>query len=365
MEVTCGYKQLMEAAQVAERLVGKKESLPVLSCILITATKNNILLTATNLEAGVELTIPAKVEEEGMVAVPAYVLSQTIRTSPEDKLTLQSDGNTLIIGVKGGKTAINAIAHDEFPPLPKTDASGISIEKQALIEGISSVSYAASQSTIRPEFASVYLHTDQNNFTCAATDSFRLAEKKTTLTSPEDIPDTLIPTKNALELVHMLEYVSEDIVTLVVDDGQLSIAAGNTYFISRIVDATFPNYTAIIPKGFTTEVTALKADVIAALRKAKLFSHTAQQVSFSVAPKEKRCVVNAQHADIGEMHDTIEAVVEGEDIDIKFNITYLTDCFSSIPQDSVVLKFAGSGKPLVIQGVGDSSFTYLVMPLNR
>ena len=365
MEVTCGYQQLNEAVQVAERLIGKKESLPVFSCILIRATKTTLTVSATNLEAGAEIAIPAKVSEEGIVAVPAYVLSQTIRASQGEHISLSSDGNTLIFGAKGGKTAINALPHDEFPLLPKTEEDGISIEKQALIEGITSVSYAAAQSMIRPEFASVYLHASQNSLTCAATDSFRLAEKKTTLTAPEEIPETLIPTKNALELVHVLEHMSQDIVTLTVDDGQLSVSADNTYFISRIVDATFPNYTAIIPKTFTTEVTALKVDVLTALRKAKLFSHTTQQVSFSVSPKEKQCVINAQHADIGEMHDTLEAVVEGEDIDIKFNISYLSDCFSSIPQDSVTLRFAGSGKPLVIQGVGDSSFTYLVMPLNR
>jgi DNA polymerase-3 subunit beta len=366
MEFSCGHQQLLEAVQVAERLVGKKDTLPVLSCVRL-ETKSNILsITATNLDAGIEIHIPAKVIDTGVVAVPASIFSQTIRAIQDDKITIKNNETTLIIQTTKGKTVINTIAHDEFPSLPKIEKTNtVTIDKQTIIEGITSVAYAAATSLIRPEFASVYFSINNNTFVCVATDSFRLAEKRTNIPDPITIPEILIPTKNALELVHVLEHTTSDMVSIAIDDGQLSVFSSNIYYISRIVDASFPHYQTIIPKEYAAEITVLKADIVQSLRKARLFSHTNQQVQFSIDPKEKKCIIHAHHSDVGEMNDSLDAVMEGEPIDIKFNIQYISDCFNVIPQDSVTLKFAGNAKPLVIRPIGDNSFMYLVMPLNR
>lgn len=366
MEFSCGHTQLLDALQTAERVTGKKESLPVLSCIKLETENNLLIISATNLDAGVEIRIPAKVKDSGIITVPASIITQTIRAIQSEQVTLHTKSTTLVIETKNGRTTLNTISPEEFPSIPKTESKQqLTIDKNTVIDGIMSVSYAAATSLIRPEFASVLVSVHQNKFICAATDSFRLAEKKTIIPDPIDVSEILIPTKNALELVHVLEKSSDDTLSITVDDGQLCVQSSNTYFISRIIDATFPNYQTIIPKSYTTEITVLKADLVTSLRKARIFSHTNQQVSFTINPKERQCFINAHHGDIGEMNDSLDAVMEGEPIDIKFNLQYLSECFTVIPQDSVTLKFAGNAKPLVIQPVGDNSFTYLVMPMNR
>ena len=101
------------------------------------------------------------------------------------------------------------------------------------------------------------------------------------------------------------------------------------------------------------------------LRKARVFSGTDQHIGLHVYPKKKIFSATARSSDVGEMSDSIDAALSGEDMDINFHIGYLSDCLSSIESESITLNFSSIGRPLIIQGVSDSSFTYLVMPLNR
>lgn len=366
MNISCPLTQLSKALSIAEKLSGKKESLPVLSCFLLEARKNDCVVRATNLEAGVEVILPCKVQEAGVVAVPVTLFSQVIRNARGESVELEVIEGTLSVKTKGGKAQVKIVAHEEFPRIPTSNQeSSVTLRKSILTEGITSVVYAAAQSTIRPEFASVYIHQEGQSIYFTATDSFRLAEKKILLPQQVEIPETLLPTKNALEMLHVLELLDEDEVKIHIEDGQISVEGVSVRFVSRVVDAVFPNYQAIIPKNFVTEVVALKQDVASGLRKARLFAHTTQQVSFHIYPGKKICTLTASHQDTGDVADTIDAVVKGDDLDINFNIGYVADGLSSIPDDSISLSFAGPGKPLVVKGVADASFTYLVMPLNR
>jgi DNA polymerase-3 subunit beta len=225
--------------------------------------------------------------------------------------------------------------------------------------------YAASPSMIRPELGSVFVSPRKSGVVYVATDSFRLAEKTTPGAAREDGDDVLIPLKHTGELLHVLEHIPDEEVVLSTEDAQMSVAAPHIKFVSRVVDATFPNYKEIVPRSFATEATLLRNDLVETLRKARVFSGAEQQVGLHLYPKRKVFSATAQSADVGEMSDTIDAALSGDDIDINFHIGYLADCFSSIESDSISLGFSGPGKPLVVKGVSDPTFMYLVMPLNR
>jgi DNA polymerase-3 subunit beta len=367
MKIITTKEKLLNAVLIAERLVGKKESLPILACVVIQVEKD-VVCKATNLEAGVEVSVPADIDEKGVVAVPAGVLSQTLRSISGDKITLKTDGANLVVESRGSKTLIKAIPHEEFPslPLPREEkAAGVRLKREEFLQGLHSVMYAASPSMIRPELGSIFVSPQKGGVVCVATDSFRLAEKTTSGASRDDGDDVLIPLKHAGELVHVLERITDEEVRLSTEDSQMLLSASGLRFVSRVVDATFPNYKEIIPKKFTSEATVLKNDLAETLKKARVFSGGDQQVGFHLYPKRKIFTATAQSADVGEMSDTIDAALSGEDIDINFHIGYLSDCLTSIQSDSLILGFSGAGKPLVIRGVSDPAFMYLVMPLNR
>ncbi len=365
MKITTTKEKLLSGILMAERITGKKESLPILSCVLVESGKD-IKLRATNLEAGIEVSIAGDVEEKGVVAVPAAILSQTIRAISGDKVTLSSEDGNLLIESRGTKTLIKAVPHEEFPVLSSDGGKKeIKLARERLIRGIQTVSYAASPSMIRPDLGSIYISIQDGAMVCVATDSFRLAEKTVSETGARASGELLIPLKHALELVHVLERLNDDTVSLSTDDAQLVVVGSGTRFVSRVVDATFPNYKEIIPKKFTSEATMLKNDLAEMLRKARVFSGSEMHVGLHIYPKKKIFTATARSADVGEMSDSIDAALSGDDLDINFHIGYLADCLSSIESDSVVLGFSGPGRPLVIRGVSDTSFTYLVMPLNR
>ncbi len=217
---------------------------------------------------------------------------------------------------------------------------------------------------IRPELGSIFVSIKNNAILCVATDSFRLAEKMIPAGGKSDV-ELLIPLKHAHELVHVLEHVSEDSIELITGESQMVVVGGETRYVSRIIDGTFPNYKEILPKKFETEATVLKNDFAEMLRKARVFSGNDQHVGLHVYPKRKIFSATARSSEVGEMSDSIDAALIGEDLDINFHIGYLADCLPIIESDSIVLGFSGPGKPLVIRGVSDASFTYLVMPLNR
>jgi DNA polymerase III subunit beta len=356
-------EKILNAIQLVERITGKKESLPVLSCILFDSSKE-LVLRATNLEAGIEVQVPADIEEKGVLAVPASVLSQTVRAISGEKVSFKAEEGNLLVESKGSKTLIKSIPHEEFPIISANEKKGLPIQRERLLQAIQSVSYAASPSMIRPELGSVYLSLRDGKVTCVATDSFRLAEKVIQGSTKEDV-EILIPLKHALELAHILERIDDEEVSLAVDESQISMTGSGVRYVSRVVDGTFPNYKEILPKESSTEAVILKNDLQEMLRKARVFSGNDQHVGFHIYPKKKIFSATARSADVGEMSDSIDAALTGEDLDINFHIGYLSDALPTIQSDSITMAFSGPGRPLVIKGISDPTFTYLVMPLNR
>jgi DNA polymerase-3 subunit beta len=366
MRITTTKEKILNAVVICERVVGKKESLPVLSCVLLEAGTKDLIIRSTNLEAAVEIHVPCEVEEKGIVAVPAGILSQTLRSTIGDKITFRNEDTNLLIESRGAKTLIKAIPHEEFPRIgDQKRKTMVTIAREAILAGLQAVLYAASPSMIRPELGSVCISSSPQGLLCVATDSFRLAEKKIQSSSKEFEVEILLPLKHATELSHILEHIDDEGIDIYADDTQLAVGGSGITYTSRIIDGTFPDYKQIIPKTFIAEATILKADFAEMLRKARVFSGDDQHVGFHVYPKKKVFSATARSSDIGEMSETIDAALSGEDIDINFHIGYIADSLSSIASDSIMLSFAGIGKPLVVRGVSDQSFTYLVMPLNR
>src|SRR3989344_7206583 len=364
MKVIVPKNLLLSCLSITERITGKKETLPVLSCVVFKVS-DSISLSATNLEAGVLCVIPGNITEKGSVAVPASTLSQTIKSIREETITLKKEGENLYVESRHTKTIVKTVSDSEFPEFSPSNKIGFLVEITHLISSIQSVSYAASTSVIRPEIGSVYLTTTGKSLSAVSTDSFRLAEKTVQRSVREGEGEVLIPLKHALELSYILERIHADEVSVVLEESQMTISGGGVRFMSRVIDGVFPNYKEIIPKSFETEATLLKSDFSDILKKARIFSGSDQSVGFHLYPKRKVFSMTARDADIGEMSDTLDAALSGEDLDINFHIGYVAECLPSIESDSVTLSFSGVGKPLVIKGVSDSSFLYLVMPLNR
>jgi DNA polymerase-3 subunit beta len=162
----------------------------------------------------------------------------------------------------------------------------------------------------------------------------------------------------------MLDGVTGDL-ELVFDKNQLQVNAPQLRLISRVIDASFPDYKQIIPKVVQTEAVILKNDLVKAVRSAQVFTDNFNQVRFSFKNKENSLSLSAKNNDVGDYSESIQAKITGDDLELSFNYKYVLDSLQSIDAESLHLSLAGAGKPMIISGSGDKSFTYIAMPMNR
>jgi DNA polymerase III subunit beta len=364
MEIEVNKEIFLNAIQKAERVTGKGLSLPILSAILFETIEGGLCITATNSELGIQLSIPAKVAKPGKVAVPGNILSTYISSLGGDKkVTISQVGGTIKIQSQKAETAIKCMPSDDFPSIPKHEnGTSLKISPKYIIEGIKSVIFCASQSSIKPELASVYIY-GEGDMTFVATDSFRLAEKKIGLSKPIQDWSVLIPAKNATEIIRILEDIEED-VDMKVDTHQISFTKEGLYLTSRVVNGSFPDYRQIIPKESKVKLLALKQDIINAFRSVSIFSDKFFKLNFNIDPSEKKFSIKTSNADVGESITNVEATISGEPTDINFNFKYINDALPIIPSSSIELSLSPQGR-LVMKGNSENSFMYIVMPMNR
>lgn len=369
MKVECKKENLINNVSLAEKATGKNLTLPVLGCLLLEATKDNILkIRATNLDLGIELKIPSKVIKPGIIVVPGNILYSVINSIfDSSKILLEVEDQNLVISTEKSKTVIKSLPSDDFPTLPTvldTDNS-FKINTGEFLKGIQSVWYSASTTTIKPELSSVYVYIYDKKLYFVSTDSFRLSEKIITPKNISEFEPILIPIKNILEIIKVFEYLGNKEIEVHLNNNQISFVSDEIYLTSRLIDGNFPDYKQIIPKKYSTELILLKQDFVNILKKINIFIDKSNQVKFFINVSDKSFVLRAQNKDIGETTESIETAITGDDIEISFNHRYITDCLQTINSDSISLSFNGLGKPVVIRGVSDNSFLYLIMPMNK
>lgn len=365
-KITTTKEDLAKALLATEKVAVKHLSLPVLQCVFLKVSGGVTLMRATNLEIGVEVSLRTSVSSDGDVAVPAALFSQTVQFIPPGaEVTLESDGSLLTVRAAGSKTAIKTLSSDDFPELPRLDeGQKATVRAAELLEVLRAVSYSASNSSVKPELASIFLSLSGQTLTAAATDSFRLAEKKVPVKKAGSLGPILIPSRQASDLMRLAELLGDEL-ELCANEHQLSLSGKAGYVTTRLVEGSFPDYTQVIPNTFTASATVLKQDMLLALRKAAVFSDKFRQVTLTLSPAKKLFAISSSQSDIGETREEVGGSFEGDELSLSFNERYLTECFQSIAAESLSLSFAGPARPLVIRGLSDNSFLYLAMPMNR
>ncbi|MGH2564108.1 MAG: DNA polymerase III subunit beta, partial [Ginsengibacter sp.] len=365
MKLECSVEKIKNAVYQAERVTGKNLTLPVLNSILLVAEGKVLKIRSTNLNIGIEITIPAKIEKNGILAVSGSVLNAVFSNMFQNESVFMEgkDGN-LLIKTKKSQILVKGQPHEDFPTIPNVSGNEFEIESKKLTDGIKSVYYSSTASDIKPEISSVYIYTNNTNLVFVSTDSFRLAEKSIKTKGVGDITGIIIPLKNVVEILKTFNDADE-IIKISFNKNQISFSSDNIYLTSRVIDGIFPDYRQIIPKTSNTEVVVLKQDLLNSIKISNVFSDKFNQVNLKISPKENVFELSSTNNDIGENKTYLDAVLKGENIELGFNYKYFLDCFQSINTDSISIKFSGASKPIVISPVSDPSFTYLIMPMNR
>ncbi|MFA6601420.1 MAG: DNA polymerase III subunit beta [Candidatus Paceibacterota bacterium] len=368
MKLELNFQKLKEAIGAVDRIAGRHMTLPVLSCILIEVKKNTATFKATNLDLGVEVSVPVKTNDEETIAVPAATLSSFVsQIGPNEQLvTLETVSGNLHVSTSKSKGLIKTQPSDDFPSIPQiADGQEFSLSPELFVKGLKCVWYSSSVSSVKPELSSVYVYRENDSLVFAATDSFRLAEKRIKAPAGLNLGEILVPFKNIADIVRILETMG-DVMEVKLNKNLIAFKARGIYLTSRLIDGVFPDYRQIIPKGYSTEAIMLKQDLINALKISNIFSDKFNQIHVSINPKGKLFEIQTKNSDVGENKTSVDSALTGDPVEINFNYKYIADCFQSIDSDSLSLQLSGLNRPMVIRPVsGDQSFMYIAMPMNR
>ncbi len=363
MHIKINVEKIKTILEIVSKISTKHLTLPILQCVLLEVKENSLIIKATNLEIGIECSIKCSVVTDGVVAVPAQILLQTINLITQKDLTLEIKKNILLISTIKSQTKIKTISPDDFPNIPKISQNGQKINGNTFAEGIKSTAFTSSQSLIKPELGSIYiLQKSENSLTFVATDSFRLIEKTTP--QPKFILNNsiLIPHKNAIEIAQIIDNYNSDVI-FYINENQCAFKVDDIYITSRLIVGNFPDYEQIIPKEYISHVTTLTYDFHQALKKTNIFLNKFMQLTLDVSGS--KMLLSSESGDVGTTEEEISASIDGENIKLHFNQKYINEVLQYINDESIVIHFAGIGRPIVIEGVHDKSLQYLVMPMNK
>lgn len=366
MKGECLKDTLRQAVGQTEKITAKNLSLPVLESVYIETGDNKFIVKSTNLDVGIEVSVPAKIEKKGSVAIPASLISGFLNAIPDNQIVrLEAVSGNLSVSTSKNSTLIKGFPTDDFPIIPKPEKeASFMINSTGFVEGIRSVSYSASLSEMKPEISSVYLHAGKGEIYFVSTDSFRLAEKKVNVPGvPEDL-SLIIPYKNANEAARVFSD-TDAVLEVGFNKNQIYIHSEDVYFTSRLFAGVFPDYRQIIPKDKKTEAVLLKKDLVDVLKLSNVFTDKFNQIDIKIDPGDGIFEINSKNQDKGENNAKIEAVLSGESISLSLNSRYISDCLGSIEDDSIAISFNGANKPVVFRGSSRKDFIYLVMPLNK
>ncbi|HET9847191.1 MAG TPA: DNA polymerase III subunit beta [Candidatus Dormibacteraeota bacterium] len=367
MKVSVTAANLGQGLQVVSRAVSSRTTLPILNNVLIQTGDSGLQLTATNLEIGIRQSIPAEVQEEGGVTVPARLLTDFVTGHPDEPLSMTLDRKTQSLAVKSNHFDANIRGIDpaDFPPVPAgADGRKVKISPTDLKDAIEQTVIAASSDEGRPVLTGVYVQLNGGKATFAATDGHRLAVK--TLPVQADAGDTdtiVIPARALSELSRILKTGEDGIeVTVGAQKNQVFFKTRDVELMSRLIEGTYPNYQQVIPGQSTTTVTVKTQDLLFTTKMVSLFSKDAANV-IKFKAEGGKLTLTANTSEVGQNVADVDARIEGQDLQVAFNSKYLLDVLGILGTDEVQLGFTGPLNPGLIKPVGKDDYLYIIMPV--
>lgn len=361
MKATVTQENLNRALTAVNRVASTKTSLPILSNILIRTDNNRLQIAATNLEIASVCQIGAKIEQEGTLTIPARLVSEFVSNLPKENVILKIDGTKLHITSGNYKSTINGVVADDFPTLPTIEpTSTIRLSSNLLKQAISQTVITASHDDTRPVLTGVLFHSFEDDLYMAATDGYRLAERR--LAPTKDTVKALIPASTLQEVARVIPDDCDE-VEMQFDDSQVRFNMGDIALTSRLIEGNFPDYRQLIPK--TTDI---KADVETAelLRITKIASLFARESGGSVTlhtdSTKKTISIHSIASQLGENTSETPAEVNGEG-SITLNSRYIIEGLGCVESDKINFGFSGKLAPCVIRPTKTDDYQHIIMPL--
>jgi DNA polymerase-3 subunit beta len=313
------------------------------------------------MELSLRSSLEAQVDGEGAVVVPGRLLVDLARLLPAGEVTIEHRAEEGVVRITCGPSSstLHTYAAEDFPRLPDLDAVGtFTMDRETLLETVARVARSASRDESRPVLTGILVQFESDKLVVAATDSYRLSVKETSVES--DLPqlEAIIPARALAELARVAQ--AADTIELGVHENQVVFAADDAWLTTRRIDGQFPNYKQLLPETFEHEVTLPRAELLDVVRRVAVMAQRNSPLRLRF--EEGQLTVSAQTQDVGEAHETLPAQFAGEPLEIGFNAEFLREGIESVSTDEIRLQLISPLRPGLITAEGDD-FWYLIMPI--
>ena len=364
MELSVTQENLARALASSSRVASTKTQLPILSNILLRTDGHRLMIAATNLEIATSQLIGAKIINEGAITVPARLITEFVGSLPKTTVTLKVIDNHLHITADGYKSIVNGAIADEFPELPTINektAVTYAIATANLKQAITQTILTASNDATRPVLTGVYWHSHDGALYLAATDGYRLSEKRLVETKSEVA--AVIPTSTLQEV---LRAINDDIAEIEVlfDESQVRFRLNDAEITSRLIDGNFPDYRQLIPASSESTITVPRSEFAQITKVAGLFARESGGSITVTADAEKNLLsLHSVASELGENTSEVSADVTAAG-QVTLNSRYLTEALAVVDSETVIFRFSGKLSPCVISSnKPDGDYQHIIMPL--
>lgn len=361
MKLQVTQENLSKALSTVARVANTRNTLPILSNVLLRTVDNRLSISATNLDIAITHYIGSKIEKNGAITVPARLMQDFVSSLPDSVLNLELTDHKLNITTDKYQSSINGIVADDFPVMPAISGGAVwKLPAKDFKKALSQVVLAASSDDTRPVLTGVYFHSRANEVVAVATDSYRLAENK--LAKHKETVNFLVPASAVSDVLRIVSDTDKEVV-ITHDEQQVSFKVGDVTLVARLIEGNYPDYRKLIPTKFATVAKLKRADFINIAKVSSLFAReSAGSITVKVDKGEKQVSINAVASQLGENTAKASAEASG-DGEVTLNSRYLIEALNAFLGDDIEFCFNGKLEPCILRSSSDAGYIHLIMPL--
>lgn len=365
MKLSAARDELLAQLQTVSRVASTRGAIQALSGIQIVADANGVELRATDMEMGLRVPLPAQVEREGSIVLPARLIVDVVRSlsGPTVSLELRAAEQDVELVAGNATFHIRTLRGEDFPAFPEPSSEGtITVPARAFVDTVLKVANSASRDETRPVLTGILVSAGDRELRMVATDSYRLSVKETQLEQPLSAGfEANVPAQALQELARLVQQLDGEDLVVGVRQNQIVFQVAGVVLSSRLIEGQFPNYRQLLPETYEHELTIAGGELTDVVRRISLLAQKNAPLRLAFQPGE--LTVSAQTPDIGEAREALPVAFQGEPFEIGFNPDFLREGLEGIASSDVVVKLISPLRPGLLQAADDGGFLYLIMPI--
>lgn len=363
MNIQINRDTLLKPLSAVTSIVERRHTLPILSNLLLESKQDAIVLTATDLEMQISLSIHSAIGGSLSTTISAKKLLDICRSLPESaEITMTPQDSR--VQVKAGKSRFNlqTLPAADYPLMSKGQTqSVIRIGQGTLKRLFKQVEFAMAQQDIRYYLNGLLFEVNGNRLNVVGTDGHRLSFTSTELAQEYEKQELILPRKTVIELIKLLDE-SEEEISIEIATGQVNFSFGDIRLISKVIDGKFPDYTRVIPIGHKNTFNADRMAILLAMQRASILSNEKYRGIRMVLGQDSLRMIST-NSEQEEAEEELEIAYSGDSLDIGFNVTYMIDVLNNASSEQVVFSFADANSSCLVTLPDDQDYKYVVMPM--